>query len=96
MLLKKPYSTHQKYYLARELINDPLNFSFLKLKESFDEENLKNALVQHVNNLFAQYCLEGYNQPIAITAYEGIQILPNNFNEKLPSINELEEEIRKK
>lgn len=82
--------------LARELINDPLNFSFLKLKESFDEENLKNALVQHVNNLFAQYCLEGYNQPIAITAYEGIQILPNNFNEKLPSINELEEEIRKK
>ena len=169
--------------LARELINDPLNFSFLKLKESFDEENLKNALVQHVNqllmslgsgfaymgreyllsvagkeqftdllfyntklhayvvvevkitefessylgqlsgymslvnhilksdldrptigllicrnknNLFAQYCLEGYNQPIAITAYEGIQNLPNNFNEKLPSINELEEEIRKK
>ena len=37
--------------LARELINDPLNFSFLKLKESFDEENLKNALVQHVNQL---------------------------------------------
>lgn len=176
----KPHPTGD---LARELINDPLNFSFLKLKESFDEENLKNALVQHVNqllmslgsgfaymgreyllsvagkeqftdllfyntklhayvvvevkitefessylgqlsgymslvnhilksdldrptigllicrnknNLFAQYCLEGYNQPIAITAYEGIQILPNNFNEKLPSINELEEEIRKK
>lgn len=175
-----PYPTGD---LARELINDPLNFSFLKLKESFDEENLKNALVQHVNqllmslgsgfaymgreyllsvagkeqftdllfyntklhayvvvevkitefessylgqlsgymslvnhilksdldkptigllicrnknNLFAQYCLEGYNQPIAITAYEGIQILPNNFNEKLPSIKELEAEIKKK
>ena len=39
--------------------------------------------------------LEGYNQPIAITAYEGIQILPDNFNETLPSIEDLEEELLK-
>ncbi|MCF2660053.1 DUF1016 family protein [Parabacteroides distasonis] len=167
--------------LARELINDPLNLSFVRLKETYTEENLKQALINHVNkllmtmgvgfaymgkeyllsvagkeqfsdmlfyntklhayvvvevkvtefessylgqlsgymslvnhilkdeidnptigllicrsknNLFAQYCLEGYSQPIAITAYEGVQILPENFNDTLPSIEELEAEIK--
>lgn len=167
--------------LAKELINDPLNLSFVKLKPAYDENKLKQALVHHVNellmslgsgfayigkeyllsvagkeqftdllfyntrlhayvvvevkvtefessylgqlsgymslvnhvlkddidrptigllicrsknNIFAQYCLEGYNQPIAITAYEGIQILPDNFNETLPSIDELEAEVK--
>lgn len=168
--------------LARELINDPLNLSFVRLKETYTEENLKQALINHVNkllmtmgvgfaymgkeyllsvagkeqfsdmlfyntklhayvvvevkvtefessylgqlsgymslvnhilkdkidnptigllicrsknNLFAQYCLEGYSQPIAITAYEGVQILPENFNDTLPSIEELEAEIKR-
>lgn len=166
--------------LARELIKDPINLSFVRLKVRYDEDNLKQALVRHVNqllmtlgtgfaymgkeyllsvagkeqfsdllfyntrlhayvvvevkvtefessylgqlsgymslvnhilktdidkptigllicrsknNVFAQYCLEGYNQPIAITAYEGIQILPDNFNETLPSIEDLEAEL---
>lgn len=33
-------------------------------------------------------------KPIAITAYEGVQILPENFNDTLPSIEELEAEIK--
>ena len=174
-----PYPTGD---LAAEMISDPLNMSFLKLKAKYDEHTLKQALIRHVNdllmslgtgfayirneyllsvagkeqfsdllfyntklhayvvvevkvtefessylgqlsgymslvnhilkddidrptigllicrsknNIFAQYCLEGYNQPIAITAYEGIQILPENFNDTLPSIEELEAEIVK-
>ena len=174
-----PYPTGD---LAAEMISDPLNMSFLKLKTKYDEHTLKQALIRHVNdllmslgtgfayirneyllsvagkeqfsdllfyntklhayvvvevkitefessylgqlsgymslvnhilkdeidrptigllicrsknNVFAQYCLEGYNQPIAITAYEGIQILPENFNDTLPSIEELEAEIEK-
>ena len=174
-----PYPTGD---LAAEMISDPLNLSFVKLKAKYDEHTLKQALVRHVNdllmslgtgfayirneyllsvagkeqfsdllfyntklhayvvvevkitefessylgqlsgymslvnhilkdeidrptigllicrsknNVFAQYCLEGYNQPIAITAYEGIQILPENFNDTLPSIEELEAEIEK-
>lgn len=174
-----PYPTGD---LAAEIISDPLNMSFLKLKTKYDEYTLKQALIRHVNdllmslgtgfayirneyllsvagkeqfsdllfyntrlhayvvvevkvtefessylgqlsgymslvnhilkdeidrptigplicrsknNVFAQYCLEGYNQPIAITAYEGIQILPENFNDTLPSIEELEAEIGK-
>ena len=174
-----PYPTGD---LAAEMISDPLNISFVKLKAKYDEHTLKQALVRHVNdllmslgtgfayirneyllsvagkeqfsdllfyntklhayvvvevkvtefessylgqlsgymslvnhilkddidrptigllicrsknNVFAQYCLEGYNQPIAITAYEGIQILPENFNDTLPSIEDLEAEIEK-
>lgn len=174
-----PYPTGA---LAAEMISDPLNMSFLKLKAKYDEHTLKQALVRHVNdllmslgtgfayirneyllsvagkeqfsdllfyntklhayvvvevkitefessylgqlsgymslvnhilkdeidrptigllicrsknNVFAQYCLEGFNQPIAITAYEGIQILPENFNDTLPSIEDLEAEIEK-
>ena len=169
--------------LGKELINDPINLSFVKLKETIDEANLKQALVRHVNelllalgsgfaymgkeyllsvagkeqfsdllfyntrihayvvvevkitefessflgqlsgymslvnhilksnidnptigllicrsknNVFAQYCLEGYSQPIAVTAYEGIEILPSNFNDTLPSIDALKNEINEK
>ena len=46
--------------------------------------------------MFAQYCLEGYSQPIAVTAYEGVEILPLNFNDTLPSIEDLEKEITEK
>ena len=169
--------------LAKELINDPINLSFVKLKEKLSEDNLKQAMVRHVNelllalgsgfaymgkeylltvagkeqfsdllfyntrihayvvvevkisefessylgqlsgymsmvnhilktsidnptigllicrsknNMFAQYCLEGYTQPIAVTAYEGIEILPANFNDTLPSIEDLKNEIKEK
>ena len=169
--------------LAKELINDPVNLSFVKLKERLNEDNLKQALIRHINelllalgsgfaymgkeyllsvagkeqftdllfyntrihayvvvevkitefessflgqlsgymslvnhilktdidnptigllicrsknNIFAQYCLEGYSQPIAVTAYEGVEILPSNFNDTLPSIEDLENEIIEK
>mgnify|MGYP003571289308 FL=1 len=169
--------------LAKELINDPVNLSFVKLKERLNEDNLKQALIRHINelllalgsgfaymgkeyllsvagkeqfsdllfyntrihayvvvevkitefessflgqlsgymslvnhilktdidnptigllicrsknNVFAQYCLEGYSQPIAVTAYEGVEILPSNFNDTLPSIEDLENEIIEK
>lgn len=37
--------------LAKELINDPINLSFVKLKEKLSEDNLKQAMVRHVNEL---------------------------------------------
>ena len=37
--------------LAKELINDPINLSFVKLRESLNEDNLKQAMVRHVNEL---------------------------------------------
>lgn len=167
--------------LAKELFNDPINLSFVRLKEKFSETQLKDALTSHVeqlllelgtgfaymgreyllevagkeqnadllfyntklhayvvveikvtefessylgqingyislvnhilksefdnptigllicsskNDLFAQYCLEGYSQPIGIAAYEGVQILPDTFNDSLPKLSDLEAEIK--
>lgn len=65
------------------------------LKTEIDQPTIGILICRSKNNIFAQYCLEGYNQPIAITAYEGIQILPDNFNDTLPSIDELEAELEK-
>ena len=65
------------------------------LKDEIDRPTIGLLICRSKNNVFAQYCLEGYNQPIAITAYEGIQILPENFNDTLSSIEELEAEIEK-
>lgn len=65
------------------------------LKTDLDQPTMGLLICRNKNNIFAQYCLEGYNQPIAITAYEGVQILPENFNDTLPSIAELEAEVAK-
>ena len=43
-----PYPTGD---LAAEMIGDPLNMSFLKLKAKYDEHTLKQALMRHVNEL---------------------------------------------
>jgi len=64
------------------------------LKDEIDRPTIGLLICRSKNNVFAQYCLEGYSQPIAISAYEGIQILPENFNDTLPSIQELEEELK--
>ena len=66
------------------------------LKPDLDQPTIWLLICRSKNSIFAQYCLEGYNQPIAITAYEGVQILPKNFNDTLPSIAELEAEMTEK
>jgi len=65
------------------------------LKTEMDGKTIGLLICRSKNNVYAQYCLEGYNHPIAITAYEGIRILPDNFNDALPSIEQLEAEIVK-
>ena len=61
----------------------------------FDNPTIGLLICRSKNNMFAQYCLEGYTQPIAVTAYEGIGILPANFNDTLPSIEDLKNEIKR-
>ena len=63
--------------LACELINDPLNLSFVKLKATYDEENLKQALVRHVNQLLMT--LGSGFAYMGISAYFS-RLLQNNFS----------------
>lgn len=63
------------------------------LKTDIDNPTMGLLICMEKNNTYAQYCLEGYNQPIAITAYDGIQVLPNNFNDSLPTQADIEKDI---
>ena len=42
-----------------------------------------------------QYSLEIVNQPIGVSEYQLAKLLPDNLKSNLPSIEELEEELRK-
>lgn len=66
------------------------------LRGDVDNPTIGLLICRDKNNVFAQYCLEGYSQPIAITAYEGVKILPDNFNDALPNISQLQKEIGEK
>ena len=59
------------------------------LKTDQDNPTIGLLICKSKNDLYAQICLEGYNQPIAISAYKGIQILPENFNDTLQSIKDV-------
>lgn len=169
--------------LAQELTRDPYNFNFLTLDVSYDEKDLKGALVRNISkflmelgtgfaymgreyrivvgnkeqfidllfynttthcyivievkvtefegahlgqlslyvscvnhllckegdnptigllickskdNVFAQYSLEGYNQPLDISEFKGINLLPEDYKRSLPSIEEIESELKNK
>ena len=99
------YNTRIHAYLVVEVKISEFESSFLgqlsgymtlvnhTLKTEIDNPTIGLLICRSKNNMFAQYCLEGYSQPIAVTAYEGVEILPSNFNETLPSIEDLEKEI---
>jgi hypothetical protein len=46
------------------------------------------------DNIFAQYSLEGYNLPIGISEYELSNLYPANFKGTLPSIEDIENELK--
>lgn len=39
---------------------------------------------------FARYSLEGYNQPIGISEFDGINLLPADYKSSLPGIEDIE------
>ena len=47
-------------------------------------------------NVLARYALEGYNQPLGISEYELSKIYPAEFKSTLPSIEEIERELKDK
>jgi hypothetical protein len=47
------------------------------------------------DHIEVQYSLEIVNQPVGVSEYQLAKLLPDNLKSSLPSIEELEEEIRK-
>jgi predicted nuclease of restriction endonuclease-like (RecB) superfamily len=65
------------------------------LKDENDNPTIGILLCRDKNNIEAEFALRGINKPIGITEFELTQILPENLKSSLPSIEELEEELKK-
>lgn len=65
------------------------------LKTEGDNPTIGLLICKNKDNVFAQYSLEGYNQPIGISEFSGINFMPENFSGTLPSIEEIEAKLNK-
>ena len=63
------------------------------LKTETDNPTIGLLICKNKDNVFAQYSLEGYNQPLGISEFEGINLLPEDYKHSLPSIEEIERSL---
>lgn len=66
------------------------------LKHATDNPTIGLILCQTNDKVFAEYALRDINKPIGISEYELTNILPNNLKASLPSIEEIENEMKMK
>ena len=66
-----------QFSLAKQILKDPYVFDFLTLKD----------------RILAEYALRGIQKPIGVSDYELTHALPDNLENSLPSIEELEAEL---
>jgi predicted nuclease of restriction endonuclease-like (RecB) superfamily len=65
-----------------------------QLRGEFDNPTLGLLICKTKNDVMAQYALESINHPIGISEYELSNIIPENYKSELPSIEEIEEELK--
>ena len=66
------------------------------LKGENDNPTIGLLVCKNKNNVLAQYALESSNVSIGISEYELSKLLPENFKSALPSIEDIENEIKDK
>lgn len=66
------------------------------LKHPTDQPTIGLLLCESKNKIFAEYALKDINKPIGISEYELTQALPDNLKTSLPSIEEIEEQLKQK
>ena len=66
-----------------------------QLKTEKDELTLGLLVCKSKDDIKAQYALEASSQPLGVSAYELSKLIPENFKGSLPSIDEIESELRK-
>ncbi|HPW87637.1 MAG TPA: PDDEXK nuclease domain-containing protein [Kaistella chaponensis] len=77
-----------------------LNFYVTAVDKQFRDEN-DNATVGLIicktkDDIIAEYSLTDLHKPLGISSYELRKILPENFKSSLPSIEEIENELKNK
>jgi predicted nuclease of restriction endonuclease-like (RecB) superfamily len=64
------------------------------LKHNTDEPTIGLILCQTKDKIMAEYALRGINKPIGISEFELTRSLPQNLRSSLPSIEEIENELK--
>lgn len=65
-----------------------------QLKGENDNPTIGLVVCKYKDNVEAQYALEATNQPIGVSEYELSKLIPEDFKGSLPTIEEIEEELR--
>jgi predicted nuclease of restriction endonuclease-like (RecB) superfamily len=65
------------------------------LKHPVDNPTLGILICKEHNNVIAEYALRDINKPIGIAAYELTQAIPANFKGSLPTIEDIENELKR-
>ena len=65
-----------------------------KLRHSSDQPTIGLILCQTKDRMLAEYALRGIQKPIGVSDYELTRTLPEDLKSSLPSIEELEAELK--
>ena len=84
---KPEYAGKMSFYLAA--VDD-------LLKNATDNPSIGIILCKTKNEVVAEYALRGMNKAIGLSEYKLTEYLPENIKQVLPTIEELEEELKKK
>ncbi|WP_343663651.1 PDDEXK nuclease domain-containing protein [Chryseobacterium mucoviscidosis] len=66
-----------------------------KLRDENDNATVGMIICKDKNEIIAEYSLTDLHKPLGISSYELKKILPENFKSHLPSIEEVENELKK-
>lgn len=66
------------------------------LKHETDQQTIGLILCQDKNRIIAEYALRGFNKPIGVSEYELTRALPQRLKSSLPTVEEIEEELKRK
>ena len=66
------------------------------LKSEADAKTIGILVCRERDDLLTRYAVESLSQPIGISSFELSKLVPDNFKNALPSVEELEEELRLK
>ncbi len=76
-------------------LNFYLNIIDAQLKHEHDQPTIGLIICKTKGNIEAEYALKGIEKPIGVSEYELNKILPDELKSSLPSIKEIEDELRK-
>lgn len=67
-----------------------------QLKTDRDEKTIGILVCKDQDNVVAKYALESSSQPIGVSAYELSKLIPEDYKSSLPTIEEIEAELKTK